>query len=98
PPAIPPLPPLPERNLAAPVPPPALGQNPPVPVSQAPTPSLPSIPTPPSFVKEVSLTKPAIPAGALRQFLNTTHATVEYRIDQVGPSGVGKVEVYLTGN
>src|SRR5206468_6036978 len=28
----------------------------------------------------------------------TTHASVEYRIDQVGPSGVGKVEVYMTAD
>jgi hypothetical protein len=28
--------------------------------------------------------------------LNTTHAAIEYRIDQVGPSGVGKVELYVT--
>jgi hypothetical protein len=28
--------------------------------------------------------------------LNTLHAAIEYRIDQVGPSGVGKVEVYVT--
>jgi hypothetical protein len=38
--------------------------------------------------------KPTAPAN--RQLLNSTHASVEYRIDQVGPSGVGKVEVYVT--
>lgn len=31
-----------------------------------------------------------------RQMLNSTLASVEYRVDQVGPSGVGKVEIYLT--
>ena len=30
------------------------------------------------------------------QLINTTNASIEYRIDQVGPSGVGKVEVYMT--
>jgi hypothetical protein len=30
------------------------------------------------------------------QLINTTHASVEYRIDQVGPSGVGKVEIFQT--
>ena len=35
-------------------------------------------------------------ASGPHQLINTTHATVEYRIDQVGPSGVGKVEVYMT--
>jgi hypothetical protein len=33
-----------------------------------------------------------------RQLLNTTRASVEYRIDQVGPSGVGKVEVFVTND
>jgi hypothetical protein len=36
-----------------------------------------------------------VPAGN-RQLLNTTRASVDYRIDQVGPSGVGKVDVYVT--
>jgi hypothetical protein len=31
-----------------------------------------------------------------RQLINGTHATLEYQIDQQGPSGVGKVEVWLT--
>ncbi|HZT80581.1 MAG TPA: hypothetical protein VFA26_10175 [Gemmataceae bacterium] len=37
---------------------------------------------------------PAATPGRL--LLNSTHAALEYRIDQVGPSGVGKVEVWLT--
>ncbi len=41
---------------------------------------------------------PATPAGSPRQIINTAHAIVDYRIDQVGPSGVGKVEVYLTAD
>ena len=36
------------------------------------------------------------PSGVPHQLINTTHATVDYRIDQVGPSGVGKVELYMT--
>src|SRR5262249_52612440 len=35
-------------------------------------------------------------SGSPHQLINTTQATVEYRIDQVGPSGVGKVEIYMT--
>src|SRR6185503_12141407 len=31
-----------------------------------------------------------------RQLLNTPKAALEYRIDQIGPSGVGKVEVFIT--
>jgi hypothetical protein len=30
------------------------------------------------------------------QLINTTRAAVEYRIEQVGPSGVGKVEIFMT--
>src|SRR5207244_3761920 len=45
---------------------------------------------PPVPVSE-PLTRPAVPY----QLINTTHATLDYRIDQVGPSGVGKVEIYL---
>ncbi len=33
-----------------------------------------------------------------RQILNGKHATLEYRIDPIGPSGVGKVEVYVTAD
>jgi hypothetical protein len=33
-----------------------------------------------------------------RKLINTTHAQVEYRIDKVGPSGLGRVEVYMTRN
>jgi hypothetical protein len=35
-------------------------------------------------------------AAGPRQILNTTKAALDYRIDHVGPSGVGKVEVYCT--
>jgi hypothetical protein len=34
--------------------------------------------------------------NAPHQLIHTTHASLEYRIDQVGPSGVGKVDVYMT--
>jgi hypothetical protein len=35
-------------------------------------------------------------ALANRQILNSTHVVLDYRIDQVGPSGVSKVEVWMT--
>jgi hypothetical protein len=35
-------------------------------------------------------------AGPVRQFVNSTHATLKYQIDQTGPSGIGKVEVWIT--
>lgn len=31
-----------------------------------------------------------------RKLLNTTNAQIDYRIDTVGPSGVGRVDVYMT--
>jgi hypothetical protein len=33
-----------------------------------------------------------------KQLINTTRASLEYRIDQIGPSGIGKVEVYMTAD
>jgi hypothetical protein len=36
--------------------------------------------------------------SAPRQLINTLRASLDYRIDQVGPSGVGKVEVWLTSD
>lgn len=35
-------------------------------------------------------------SGVPHQLINTSHASIEYRIDQVGASGVGKVEIYMT--
>jgi hypothetical protein len=89
-------PPLPKAEVP-PLPGPiSRAEYPPVPVSPpAPMypPPLPELPT--------KVTTPAIesltPAGTgPQQLINTTHATVEYRLDQVGPSGVGKVEIYMT--
>ena len=33
-----------------------------------------------------------------KQLINTTRASLDYRIDQIGPSGIGKVEVYMTAD
>jgi hypothetical protein len=52
----------------------------------------------PGNVVPTNLVVPAAPNTSPKQILNSTHATIDYRIDQVGPSGVGKVEVYLTGD
>jgi hypothetical protein len=38
------------------------------------------------------------PGPLNKQLINHTHVVMEYRIDQVGPSGVGKVEVWLTAD
>jgi hypothetical protein len=75
----------------------------PGPVAMAPS----RLPDGPPALSEVSPNmqskKPAIrsfspPATAGRQLLNTTHASMDYRIDQVGPSGIGKVEVWMTAD
>ncbi len=86
-PALPSLPPLPDKNfdMATGILPPPVDTNSNV----------------PPLGKEITLTKatmPGTPGSAPKQIINTTHATIDYRIDQVGPSGVGKVEVYLTGD
>lgn len=50
-------------------------------------------------IQQVKTTVPGMPnANMPKLILNSTHATIDYRIDQVGPSGVGKVEVYMTGD
>ena len=97
----------PAKTLEFPAPPP-----PPPPVTQsvsnslAPTqPMIPSKPIeqPPVKPIEQPPVKPMqqpveapIKNGLPHQLISTTHASIEYRIDQVGPSGVGKVEVYMT--
>jgi hypothetical protein len=35
---------------------------------------------------------------ANRQLIKSTHVVLDYRIDQVGPSGVSKVEIWMTGD
>jgi hypothetical protein len=50
----------------------------------------------PEKVEKTSL--PASPGQPARQLLNTTRAAVDYHLDQVGPSGISKVEVYITSD
>jgi hypothetical protein len=61
-----------------------------------------SLPMPPSAgsgaIERTSFTGPANAGSPPRQILNTTRAALEYRLDQVGPSGVSKVEVYITSD
>lgn len=62
-------------------------------------PTAPVPPSVPSLPPTVQASRPvAGEAPSERRFLNTTHAGLEYRIDQVGPSGVGKVEVYASSD
>jgi hypothetical protein len=39
--------------------------------------------------------RPSRPVGN-RQLINTTQAQIDYRLEAVGPSGIGKVEIYMT--
>ena len=96
------LPPIPDsaRTLPAPPPlPPATAST--VPALPTSLPMLPTIPPAPGSAKELAAPNPAgaaAPSNSPKQIINTTHATIDYRIDQVGPSGVGRVEVYLTSD
>jgi len=105
PPAAPaPAPPLP---VAAPALPTAITSAPP---SLPPVPPLPPLaPATDSMMTKVSMppapainearySAPGTSSHGSRQLLNTTRAAIDYRIDQVGPSGVGKVEVWLTAD
>jgi hypothetical protein len=57
-------------------------------------------PAPPAPVEvraeKVAAPSPASAAGPVRQFVNSTHVTLKYQIDQLGPSGLGRVEVWMT--
>jgi hypothetical protein len=67
-----------------------------------PTSYVPSVPTHTPSVTNPSTPglpasgQPASNVAGQKLLLNTTRAVIDYRIDQVGPSGVGKVEVFLT--
>jgi hypothetical protein len=39
---------------------------------------------------------PPQPAGLGRHLLNSTHTTLRYQVDEQGPSGISKVEVWMT--
>ena len=102
------LPPAPKVEL--PVPPMNLSfpEAPPVILPAAPPPPLP-MPMPMPAANQVlpmtSNLRPELlplprskPAATNKQIINTTRASLDYRIDQVGPSGVGKVDVYMTAD
>ncbi len=38
------------------------------------------------------------PAAPTRQIINGTHASLEYKIEQQGPSGISKIEVWVTSD
>ena len=73
--------------------------TPPAPIT--PMPVAPPIEAPQTNTVVNRLPTPAVTEfgnhGAIpHQLINTTRANVDFRLDQVGPSGMGKVEIYMT--
>jgi hypothetical protein len=65
-------------------------------LSPAPTgPALPAVPTAPAVPPPAGSHDP-IPTN--RQIVNNPTVSLDYRVDHVGPSGVGKVEVWLSSD
>ncbi len=65
---------------------------------QGSVPGGPTAPVMPPTVPETSANVAPVSAAAGRLMLNTTRAVIDYRIDQVGPSGISRVDVYLTSD
>jgi hypothetical protein len=59
-----------------------------------PQPAMPPPSTPQSAAPPAQVQSGSVP----RQFINTTRASLDYRVDQVGPSGVGRVDVWVTSD
>src|SRR5450631_2506915 len=60
----------------------------------------PADPVPTPKPVEIVAKKPVMEekTPAEHQLINCTHAELAYQLDQVGPSGVGKVEVWMTAD
>jgi hypothetical protein len=107
-PSVPAAPGQPIKQASASLPaPPAQGDTQTVakaaPAATLPTPQVsltsPGSATPPEAPQHpVSQPAPARHGMPARQVLNTKHAAIEYRVDPVGPSGIGKVEVWMTAD
>lgn len=61
-----------------------------------PAPIHPVVPKVPENPPHTPIQQPLLPGSAPHQLINTTRASIDFRIDQVGPSGLGKVEIYMT--
>jgi hypothetical protein len=90
PPQLPPVPPLKNENPPHRVELPAPDKTQVVPI-QNPLP-----PVDPPLLKVPTIPDTPKAGSAPTQLINTTRASVEYRIDDVGPSGVGKVEIFMS--
>ena len=51
----------------------------------------------PTFASQQKATKPR-PQSRLRRLVNSTRFQIDYRIDEVGPSGLSRVELFVTQN
>jgi hypothetical protein len=52
----------------------------------------------PPLPEKTPTTSDKLPAGAVRHLLNSTRVALDYQIGQVGPSGVGRVEIWMTSD
>lgn len=72
------------------------------PATQAPTPTPSPAPTPAPQksqpYKPAPSTADARSGSPARQVISTKHASIDYKIEPVGPSGIGKVEVWMTAD
>jgi hypothetical protein len=59
-------------------------------------PDLPAVPPPALETQSNKVTDKVTPAAHSRQVINSTHTFLNYQIDHQGPSGVVKVEVWMT--
>lgn len=75
---------------------PAVAERAVAPVPQTPAPAAPAVQTVVEKPAAPAPAAPVTPSGAPLQVVNNKHVSLDYQVDQAGPSGVGKVEVWLT--
>ena len=75
----------------------SIGNPPPSTPSVAPS-SMPVLAQAANLVPAAPVPPQAKTAQALPRLVNSTRTTLDYKIEGVGPSGVGKVEIWITGD
>jgi hypothetical protein len=89
------LPPIAGSGIPTPPPPTTLPSGP----SFAGGTQMPQVPPMPSGTQLTTAYRPHVDQSdkpSNRKLINSTHAQVEYRVDTVGPSGIGRIDVYVT--
>lgn len=87
-----PLPPVGVDPIVNKVASPPHNEVPPMPLNPPPVPPDLPVRAPANLPSELPGKAPAVP----HQLINSTQASIEYRIDHVGSSGLGKVEIFMT--